>query len=139
MNKLEKRTKNKSVIDVLSTAYVVDRNKVQQYIYSIIDKGDENVKLGEVNEKWGGRTIQLGQRHDSHNNGLPTLDKLMYKPGGGKIWRKMSMKSFIKTYPTGTYIIKLDDELILVQDGKAIVGDFIDRSRVNVAFEFTKL
>ena len=71
---------------------------------------------------------------DNYNDGRPTLDKQAYSPKG-KIWRKMSMGTFKKKYKKGTYLIRLESEMIVIKDYTDIVGDYNTKSRVIEAFK----
>lgn len=134
---MERRELNQSVIDSLAVVYKTDKEKVRKYIYDIIDKGEYILDLGKVNKVWGGKSVQLGQVFDNYNDGRPTLDKQAYSPKG-KIWRKMSMGTFRKKYPRGTYMIRLENEMIVIKDLTDIVGDYTVKSRVFEAFKITK-
>lgn len=129
--------KNQSVIDCLAVVYKKDKEIVKKYVYELIDNDEYILDLGKVNKIWGGRSIQLGTKFDNYNEGRPTLDKQAYSPKG-KIWRKMSMGTFKKNYKRGTYLIRLEDRMIVVKDNFDIVGDYNSKSRVFEAFKIIK-
>lgn len=135
---MSKYKDNESVVNAFAAAYKKDKDVVQRYIHGLIDSGETILELGKVDQMWGGRSTMLGTVVEGYNNGFPTLDKLAHKPGGGKVWRKMSMGTFIKTFPKGTYLIKLEKEMILVRDRIAVVGDFNSKSRIVDAFKIQK-
>ena len=131
---MERRELNQSVIDSLAVVYKVDKSIVEKYIYNMIDNNEYILDLGKVNKVWGGKSVQLGQVFDNYNDGRPTLDKQAYSPKG-KIWRKMSMGTFKKKYKRGTYLIRLESEMIVIKDYTDIVGDYTTKSRVFEAFK----
>ena len=131
---MERRELNQSVIDSLAVVYKVDKSIVEKYIYNLIDNDEYILDLGKVNKLWGGKSVQLGQVFDNYNDGRPTLDKQAYSPKG-KIWRKMSMGTFKKKYKKGTYLIRLESEMIVIKDYTDIVGDYNTKSRVIEAFK----
>ena len=131
---MERRELNQSVVDSLAVVYKVDKSIVEKYIYNLIDNDEYILDLGKVNKLWGGKSVQLGRVFDNYNDGRPTLDKQAYSPKG-KIWRKMSMGTFKKKYPRGTYLIRLESEMIVIKDYTDIVGDYNTKSRVIEAFK----
>ena len=136
---MDRYKKNESVVNTLAAAYKKDTDVVRDYIHKLIDEGVAKVDFATVNKMWKGHTQVLGRVHEGDNDGIPCLDKQAYKPGGGRLWRRMSMQTFIKTYPRGKYIVRLEDEMILVENRVARVGDFTSKSRVIEAFKFEKL
>lgn len=134
---MDRRELNKSVVDSLAVCYKIDKSVVEKYIYELIDNDEYILDLGKVNKIWGGRSIQLGTKFDNYNEGRPTLDKQAYSPKG-KIWRKMSMGTFKKKYNRGTYMIRLENSMIVLKDNHDIVGDYTTKSRVYEAFKITK-
>ena len=134
---MDRKDLNQSVVDSLAVCYKTDKEIVKKYIYDLIEKDEYILDLGKVNKIWGGTSIQLGKKFDNYNEGRPTLDKQAYAKGG-KIWRKMSMGTFKKTFRRGTYMIRLENSMIVLKDNQDIVGDYTTKSRVYEAFKITK-
>ncbi len=135
---MDRYKKNESIVECLAVCYKQDKEVVRQYVHACIDRGEYVLEFGKLNKLWGGRSFQLGKVFDNYNDGRPTLDKQAYAKGG-KIWRKMSMGTFRKLYPTGTYMITLEDRAIVLRERTDIVGDYNSKSRILSAAKITKI
>lgn len=66
---------------------------------------------------------------------LPKLDRQYYAQGRGKIWRKMSVSSFVKKFPKGTFLVRTVDTAVAVKDGIVIRGEASKRSGIVESFK----
>jgi hypothetical protein len=73
----------------------------------MIEKGEEVIKFKEWTKY---PTKDLG-----------SLER-KYWAKGGSVLRRMSLKSFLKDYKTGSYLVTLDKEMVYVRNGMIAFG-----------------
>lgn len=117
MNRLQK---NQCVIDALCAVLDKSEQELTQQVKQAIQK-ETKLDLTKLTKK--------------KITTLPKLDRQYHKPGGGKIWRKMSVSSFCKKFPLGTFLVRTIDTAVAVKDGVVIKGEASKRSGIVESFK----
>lgn len=102
-----KLVKNLSIIGCFVAAFDLDREETYNRIVQMIEKGEEVITFKEWTKY---PTKDLG-----------SLER-KYWAKGGSVWRRMSLKTFLKDYKTGSYLVTLDKEMIYVRNGMIAFG-----------------
>lgn len=131
MNKLEK---NRSIINSFASAFDIDRDKVESLLIEMIENNQEVLKFSVLAKKWNKTVKELGTSIEGHKDGLKTLDR-KYWSKTGTIYRRMSLQTFLKDHKQGTYLLRLDKEMITIKSGIVAVGEPKMKSGINQAFK----
>ena len=133
MSKLED---NRSIINSFASAFDVDRDHVESLVTEMIGNGEEVVKFSVLAKKWNKTCKELGSSIEGHKGGLKTLDR-KYWSKTGTIYRRMSLQTFLKDHRQGTYLLRLDKEMITIKRGIVVVGEPKIKSGINQAFKIS--
>lgn len=117
---MDRILKNNCIVDALSVAIDVDKMKVQAVVETAIGNDETKFNITDLTKK---KITNLGK-----------LDRAYHKVGVGKIFRKMSVQSFLKLYPTGTFYIRTVKTAACVKNGMCVVGEPSSKDGIVEAF-----
>ena len=119
-----KLVKQLSIIGCFVACFDLDKEETYNRIVQMIEKGEEAIKFKEWTKY---PTEDLG-----------SLER-KYWAKGGSVMRRMSLKSFLKEYKTGSYLLMLDTQMVYVRNGMIAFGkDASLRSGINKAIKIIK-
>ena len=116
-----KLVKQLSIIGCFVACFDLDKEETYNRIVQMIEKGEEVIKFKE----WTKYPVK----------NLGSLER-KYWAKGGSVMRRMSVKSFLKEYKVGLYLVTLDTQMIFVRNGMIAFGkDASLRSGIVTAFK----
>ena len=118
---MDRIIKNHCIVDALAVALDIDKKKVLIAVETAIGNDETKFSLKDLSKK---KITNLGK-----------LDRQYHKVGKGKIFRKMSVMSFLKLYPTGTFYIRTVKTAACVKNGMCVVGEPGSKDGIVEAFK----
>lgn len=118
---MERLEQNRCIIDALAVAIDVDKMVIKDMIVKKIENDEYKFNITDLTSK---KVQNLGK-----------LDRQYHKPGHGKVWRKMSVQSFLKLYKEGTYYIRTVKTAACVKNGFCVVGEPSTKDGIVEAFK----
>ena len=103
----DKLAKQLSIVGCLVACFDLDMEETYNRIVQMIEKGEEVIKFKEWTKY---PTEDLGN-----------LER-KYWAKGGSVMRRMSLKTFLKEYKTGSYLLTLDTKMVFIRNGMIAYG-----------------
>lgn len=122
--KIAKAEKNDCVVRSLVSATGVSYRTVHKYckdsLGRVDKKGTPNTTMFAAFKKAEAAGMKIGAKDFSISK-LGRSDIMnRYKLKGQEIWRKKTLKSFIETHPSGTYLVLVAKHSLTVKDGELL-------------------
>lgn len=141
-SELAKSEKNDCVVRSVASAADVAYNVAHEFcnkVFGRIDKrGTSSVNIASVMLNAETSGIEIGGKKFSVRVLGKREVRNRYKLKGEVIWRKKTLKSFIASHMTGTYLVMVANHALTVKDGEVLdwkSNSFLPTRKVQAAYE----
>lgn len=143
-SQLAKGEKNDCFVRALATAAEVDYETAHQTAKEVFKREDKKGTLGEIISAMFLKAEEAGMQLGKRQISVKVLGKKdiknRYKVHNEIIWRKKTLKSFVESHKTGSYIVTVAGHALAIKDGELLDWDnmaYKPTRKVQAAYQVT--